>query len=244
MLRAVLFDLWETLITDRPERALPRRAWRGNAVTEVLARHGRAVPLESVQAALEAAGAGLNRLHDEGKDLGAGGRARLFIAELEAQTGEEAPAAALHELEDAITAMPLDIAPALAPFAVETVAAIKRGGLSTALVCNAGFTTTPHLLPMLAGYGLSDHLDVMVFSDELGFAKPDPRIFTKALESAGVGPAECAFVGDNPHTDIGGAQAAGLFAVQVGSKRREGIEPNARIEDLSQLMDALRAFPG
>jgi HAD superfamily hydrolase (TIGR01509 family) len=166
------------------------------------------------------------------------------MSELQAQAGRQPPVAALDDVEEAITAMPLEIAPALAPFAVETVAAIKARGLATALVCNAGFTTAPHLLPMLAHYGLSPCLDVMVFSDELGFAKPDARIFAKALEGIGVAAAECAFVGDNPHTDIGGAQAVGLFAVQVGGKRRDGIVPNVRIDDLSELLDVLRAFPG
>ena len=69
MLRAVLFDLWETLINDLPERATPRRAWRSNAVKEALARHGVQIAIEAILAALDATGAGLGRLHDEGKDL-------------------------------------------------------------------------------------------------------------------------------------------------------------------------------
>lgn len=244
MLRAVLFDLWETLINDRPERATPRRAWRSRAVRDVLLRHGHEASPETVLTALDATGAALGRLHDEGKDLKTGGRARLFVSEVEAQTGVAPPEATVPELEAAITAMPIEIAPALAPFAVETVAAIKARGLATALVCNAGFTTAPALLPMLAHYGLSPHLDVMVFSDELGFAKPDPRIFARAVDGLGVAASDCAFVGDNPHTDIGGAQAAGLYTVQIGDKRRDGIVPDARIEDLNELLEALRGFAG
>jgi putative hydrolase of the HAD superfamily len=243
VLRAVLFDLWETLITDSRERALPRRAWRSDAVHSVLQRHGHDASLETVLAALEASGAALARLHDDGKDLGDGGRARLFIAAVNEQTGVAPPEAAVRDLEDVITAMPLEIAPVLAPYAVEALAAVKARGMATALVCNAGFTTTPHLLPMLAHYGLSPHLDLMVFSDELGFAKPDPRIFVRALEGVGFSADECAFVGDNPHTDIGGAQSVGLFAVQVGDKRRDGINPDVRIDDLSGLESALALFP-
>src|SRR5690606_40427689 len=96
-----------------------------------------------------------------------------------------------------------------------------------------------HLLPVLAHYGLSPHLDVMVFSDQLGYAKPDPRIFHRALDGLGLTAADCAFVGDNPHTDIHGAQSAGLFAVQVGAKQRDGVTPDARIEDLTELLGVL-----
>ena len=92
---------------------------------------------------------------------------------------------------------------------------------------------------MLSHYGLSQNLDVMVFSDEMGFAKPDPRIFARALDELGIEAGEGAFVGDNPHTDIAGAQACGLFAIQVGSKEREGVTPDARIDDLSELFGVL-----
>ena len=239
MLRAVLFDLWETLINDNPERALSRRVWRSGAVQDVLRRHGCEAAIEAIQAALDASSTALVRLHDEGKDLDTGGRSRLFAAQLEAHAGVRAPESATQDLEDVITSMPLEVAPLLAPFAVETASAIKQRGLATALVCNTGFTTTPHLLPMLTHYGLSTHLDVMVFSDELGFAKPDPRIFAKALEGIGRAARDCAFVGDNPHTDIAGAQAVGMFAVQVGSKQRDGVRPDARIDDLSGLLGVL-----
>lgn len=235
MFRAVLFDLWETLINDKPERAQPRRIWRSSAVRDVLARHSVEAPIEAIQAALDASSMALSRMHDEGKDLDTGGRAELFRAQLEMHAGVSTPDASIQELEDVITSMPLDIAPMLAPYAVETTMAIRQRGLGTALVCNAGFTTTPHLLPMLTHYGLAEHLDVMVFSDQEGFAKPDPRIFGKALGGLGLAARECAFVGDNPHTDIAGAQAVGLYAIQVGRKERDGVTPDARIDDLSEL---------
>ena len=236
MFRAILFDLWETLINDKPERAQPRRLWRIGAVRDVLVRHDCDIAIEAIEAALDASSGVLARLHDEGKDLGEGGRALMFVEQLREQSGIAAPEAATQDLEEVITSMPLDISPMLAPFAVETLAGIKQRGLATGLVCNTGFTTTPHLLPMLAHYSLSDHLDVMVFSDQMRVAKPDPRIFAKAVDGIGLPVSECAFVGDNPHTDIAGAQAVGMFAVQIGGKQRDGVTPDARIDDLSQLL--------
>jgi putative hydrolase of the HAD superfamily len=93
---------------------------------------------------------------------------------------------------------------------------------------------------MLEHYGLLPHLDELVFSDELQIAKPDPRIFNRALEAIGLTAGECAFIGDNPHTDIGGALGCGLFTVQIGAKMREGITPHARIDGLDELLGALR----
>jgi FMN phosphatase YigB (HAD superfamily) len=237
--KAVLFDLWETLINDTHERAQPRRVWRTGEVQTVLSRHGFEVETEPVQAALDACGYALNALHDEGKDLGRGGRARLFLDQLELAAAVRGPEAALDELEDVITSMPLDMAPRPANHAVEAVVGLKALGVATALVCNAGFTTAAHLRPLLAHYDLLAHLDVQVFSDELEIAKPDPRIFAAALEGLGLEAADCAFVGDNPHTDIWGALNAGLYTVQVGAKMRDGVTPHARIESLEELLPAL-----
>ena len=239
-LRGVLFDLWETLINDTPERAAPRRAWRSEGVRGILAAHGFEVDGTIVQTALDTSAAALTAMHDSGVDIDSEGRAHLFIAQLEAVSKSRAPESAVPELEALITAMPLDMAPQLARHAVEALAAIKARGLATALVCNAGFTTAPHLRPMLEHYGLSPHLDELVFSDELQIAKPDPRIFNAALDAIGLTAADCAFIGDNPHTDIGGALGCGLFTVQVGAKVRDGITPHARIDALDELLAALR----
>jgi HAD superfamily hydrolase (TIGR01509 family) len=238
-LKGVLFDLWETLINDTPDRAAPRRAWRTERVRGILAAHGFEVAAALVQTALDASAGSLTAMHDTGKDVDSEGRAHLFIAQLEAVTQAHAPESAVPELEAAITDMPLDMAPMLAQHAVEALAAIKARGLATALVCNAGFTTAPHLRPMLEHYGLLPHLDELVFSDELQIAKPDPRIFNAALDAIGLSAADCAFIGDNPHTDIGGALGCGLFTVQVGVKVRDGITPHARIDALDELLAAL-----
>jgi HAD superfamily hydrolase (TIGR01509 family) len=235
-LRAVLFDLWETLINDVPERSQPRRQWRKQRVLEVLEAHACAIEGDAVLAALDACTTALTRMHDTGRDTDSAGRAMLFVDELEARSGERAPAPALAELEEVITCMPLDMAPRLAADAVETVSVLKQRGLGLALVCNAGFTTAPHLRVMLAHYGLLPQFDVMVFSDELQVAKPNPLIFRHALEGIGLDAADCAFIGDNPHTDISGAMAAGMFAVQIGAKVREGITPHARVDSLTELL--------
>ena len=52
----------------------------------------------------------------------------------------------------------------------------------------------------------------IAYSDEVGFRKPDGRIFRRALEALGVEPAQALHVGDNPDADVLGAQRAGMRA--------------------------------
>ena len=70
---------------------------------------------------------------------------------------------------------------------------------------------------------LLDLVDSIWISDEIGFRKPDPRLFEGALEEVGVDASQAIHVGDSPSKDVAGANAAGLFSVLIW--RREG-EPS------------------
>src|SRR5688572_27522842 len=101
-LKAVLFDLWETLILDRPDRNRPRRAWRSGAVRDVLAGHGFAVEVESVSRALDASTLALTALHDSGRDIDWPARAEMFLSNLDLETGGSAPRDAASDIHEVI----------------------------------------------------------------------------------------------------------------------------------------------
>lgn len=239
-LRAVLFDLWGTLILDTPERSRPRQGWRAGAVHGALAAHGFYVDLDLVLQTLIKASSELGTLQDRGIDFKAGGRAQLF-ADLFAQTtGLTVPESSLPEVEHAIGQMPPEYSPVPEPHAMEALATIKARGFTTGLISNAGLTTAPHLRRILADYEFTPYLDYLVFSDELGVAKPAPSIFQEALDGLCLAADACAYVGDSPHNDIAGAATVGMFTVQIGARTRDGITPHARIETLDQLLPALQ----
>ncbi|MGM0385784.1 MAG: HAD family hydrolase, partial [Actinomycetota bacterium] len=61
--------------------------------------------------------------------------------------------------------------------------------------------------------GLEGMFDVMVVSSDLGYRKPDRRMFAPALAAFGARPEEAVYVGDSLERDVGGARAAGLTGV-------------------------------
>lgn len=61
--------------------------------------------------------------------------------------------------------------------------------------------------------GLAGRVEQVITSGELGYAKPDARIFEHACRAFGVSPSEAAYVGDRLRTDAIGASAAGLTGV-------------------------------
>ncbi|MGE5224726.1 MAG: HAD family hydrolase, partial [Omnitrophica WOR_2 bacterium] len=52
-----------------------------------------------------------------------------------------------------------------------------------------------------------------VLSSVFGYRKPDPFIYVEAARRAGVDPACCVYVGDNPKRDVEGARRAGFGMV-------------------------------
>jgi HAD superfamily hydrolase (TIGR01549 family) len=99
--------------------------------------------------------------------------------------------------------------------------------------------------------GLGAYFVGAVAAHEVGFAKPDPRMFAAACSLAGVAPAEALHVGDDPGLDVLAARAAGLRAAWL---RRPQIvhrhPPDARVapddgpyEDLHALDEALHGRP-
>ncbi|WP_050796050.1 HAD family hydrolase [Parafrankia sp. EUN1f] len=65
-------------------------------------------------------------------------------------------------------------------------------------------------------YGFADVTDVIVYSHEVGFAKPDPRVYALTCERLGVDPGGVVFLDDAPAA-VEGARAAGWQAVLFGT---------------------------
>jgi putative hydrolase of the HAD superfamily len=86
---------------------------------------------------------------------------------------------------------------------------LKEKGLILGLISNVD----RDIAPFYQKLGLSDWLEVMVTSQEVGFNKPQPEIFLAALKQAGVEPSEAIYVGDQYQTDVVGANKVGMLGI-------------------------------
>lgn len=105
---------------------------------------------------------------------------------------------------------------------VETIIAMERlhdAGVPLGVVSNASGQIEGMLANLSAcqvGPGGGVPVEVVVDSAVVGVEKPDPAIFTPALEvmaSLGVAPDRIGYVGDSLRYDVAGARAAGLVPV-------------------------------
>lgn len=93
----------------------------------------------------------------------------------------------------------------------DVLATLRRAGYPLAIVSN----WQCGLGHFCAELGLADAFDHILASAELGYAKPDPHIFTEACRRLGVPAGRVLHVGDSVVDDIDGALGAGLQAILV-----------------------------
>jgi len=241
-LRAIVFDLWGTLLTERREAFPHRAALRYRGADPILRRHGIHVTQEEFTAHHREAARALSALQEEGRDVTAEERARHVIARFD-------PAAADRVTEEEIAAFieatggPIrHTPPELLTGAVEAVAEARARGLRVGLISNTGVSGGRHLRPVLESHGLLEHFDSLLFSDERRQSKPHPGIFDAALEALEATADEAVFVGDTPRYDVSPPRRYGWWVVQVGD-RDDGDPPaHVRVPGVGDLFPALESL--
>jgi HAD superfamily hydrolase (TIGR01549 family) len=93
----------------------------------------------------------------------------------------------------------------------------------------------------LCGFG--PYVDALVVSEAVGIAKPDPAIFTHALERLACLPDDAVMIGDSWTADIEGARAAGIRPIWFNRARRPAPRPSPGVCEVFTLapMDELMA---
>ncbi len=88
---------------------------------------------------------------------------------------------------------------------------LKSRDLILGLISNIEQNMTATLTKL----GLPAWLDIIITSLEAGASKPKPEIFQKALERARVKPAEALYIGDQYQVDVLGARGAGMRGILI-----------------------------
>lgn len=101
-------------------------------------------------------------------------------------------------------------AEAVEPYAdtSSTLAALSARGIRLGVVSNVGWD----IRECFARHGLDRYIDAFVLSYEVGFVKPDVRIWRTALDALAAQPDRTLMVGDHPSGD-GGSVTAGVPAL-------------------------------
>lgn len=253
MLKAIAFDLWETLITDTPALAKQQERLRLSQMERILRDAGCEAIAERIEQSYRALWHQCNELYwSADRDIACRRQIEHFLEGLEIDPhsfGEEG----LEALERAYALAAVEILPRTVDGAADLLVALKSRGFGIGLISNTGRTPGYALRTILAELGLAASIDVMVFSNEHGECKPQPSIFEALRRGLGVPYHEMLFVGDNLYVDVHGAQRCGMRAVHFEPPVRgtavappvdHGLEivPDARVTALRELLDVVESL--
>jgi putative hydrolase of the HAD superfamily len=124
----------------------------------------------------------------------------------------------------------------VAPGAPRTLQELRTQGLRVGICSNAPYRPAS-MREQLAHVGLLPLVDAAVFSGEVGWRKPSPRIFEAALTALEAQPATTVMVGDRLREDVDGAHAAGMLAVRLREHYDDPGPPDRAEAVLDRLAD-------
>ena len=243
-IKAITFDLWNTLIVDTLEGGRTRASRRMQATRDTLQNEGYSFDIEQIGQAYSVSQRIFEEIRSDGLDTNFSEQMDIFLGLIDDGLEENLSTAARERISLDHANTFFDDPPALMPGVPEILETLKERGYRLGLICNSGATPGCIQRQFLKDKGVSYHLDVLTFSDEERLAKPSPAMFLDTLKALDVLPENTVHIGDRPETDILGAKALGMKAVLIGPASPEGIgyDPDAHIQHLNELPTVVESF--
>ena len=231
---AITFDFWNTLVAENAQGSHRHRRW-----LEVLVAHDIDVTPEQLTAAIEAGWHWFDQRWKANVQVST----RQAVAAAMDHLPGAVPGDVVDELARVIVLGSDPDEMTVAPNIGDCLERLASAGMGIGIICDVGMTPSRTLRRYLDHHGLLSYFDHWSFSDEVGWYKPDPRIFAHASEGLGrPDPERTAHVGDLRRTDVAGARAAGWSSVRyrgLADDAAEGPEADHVVDDHAALPDLL-----
>ena len=242
--RAITFDLWDTVFiddSDEPKRSalglkskpVTRRdlVWKSLQDSDPLDRSVIDIAYDTTDAAFRQVWYSQNITWTVAQRLS------VLLKGLSAKMNDHPFDQLVRLHED----MELDPMPDLAP-GVKQALEILHQKYKLGVISDAIFSPGRALRNLLDHYGLLGYFDSFIFSDEIGCAKPTPAVFEAAAKELHVNVNELVHIGDRPAKDIAGPKALGAKAILctvVKDRSGQNINADAVCENFLHLPDII-----
>lgn len=118
---------------------------------------------------------------------------------------------------------------------------LKEMSIKIGLITNCYFEESEVIRDSI----LFDYFDAVCMSCEMGIMKPDTRIFHKCMEALDVAPEECIYVGDGGSLELETAKTLGMHPIQATWYLKDGAnQPAKRMKDFMQAESPLEVIRG
>lgn len=232
--KAILFDLDDTIVSYNEAG---KRAWVEccNAfVNRVDTSFDVVALLESIEKAKRWYWGDLERHRIGRLDLNKARREVVKIALTELKFFDESIA---NELADHFSGLQYELI-CLFPDSIETLEKLKKAGTRMALITNGASESQRGKINRFC---LSGFFEFCLVEGEIGYGKPDVRVFETALQMLELSADEVWMVGDNLVWDIEAPQKLGIYSIwndygKVGLPENSMVIPDRIIHSISELL--------
>lgn len=202
--QAITFDFWNTLVSE--SRNSTNADDRTHRWSEALRENGVEASDDEVAAAVDAMWRWFVGEWEHNRVVTPTAAVEFALSQLGHPGDHAAAEAMVAALDTGFDPAEMKIAPGIG----KALAELRAAGIKVGIICDVGLTPSSTLRSYLEHHGLMEHFDHWTFSDDVGWYKPDQRMFDHAMAGLGVtDPSAMAHIGDLKRTDVAGAKAAG-----------------------------------
>jgi len=221
----VTFDLWQTLILDEPEKDLVRRELRCQGLCRALSRFGIDLAFQDILRGYDESAIWFQTFWRRNEDISTVEQIR-YIVSIASKSKVLLPQepSVIEELQEAYTAPVFSVLPVLNEHVFSTLECLRRRAYKIGLISNTGRSPGRTLRRLLDRFGILKFFDATIFSNEVGWLKPDRRIFMAAADRLEVEPVSILHVGDDPERDVWDAKQVGMKALLLRYEVPEGFK--------------------
>jgi len=119
--------------------------------------------------------------------------------------------------------------------AMSTINRLRKGGLKLGMVSDSDGTPGMKMKRIRRQPFLKSLEAIVVAGEDTPSVKPSRRPFTLVAERLGLQTRNCAYIGDNPNTDIEGAKGVGMMMILVKRRGPKGGHPDHIARSLSDV---------
>ncbi|MCZ4280902.1 HAD family hydrolase [Kiloniella laminariae] len=221
MIKAITFDLWDTIVDDDSDE--PKRAAQGLRSKRDERRHilwtalneVEPIDLATVTLAYDVADASFNIVW---KELFINWTVDQRIRAILNGLGRRLPTDLFNRVVKDTGDMEVNIPPNAIEGVKEALADLASR-YKLCIVSDAIVTPGTGLRRILEQYDLKQYFSGFAFSDEVGHSKPHRSMFDSAASQLGVQVEEMLHIGDRDHNDIKGPHALGMKAILFTATR-------------------------
>jgi putative hydrolase of the HAD superfamily len=237
---AVTFDLWDTLIQERPGGSDKVAMLRIDGIASILSARGIVHTDEELESAYTETGEFLEMTWSKKRDMPVGDQVLFMLSSIDDKLASKLANKELTEIERIYSESILDNPPMLLPGASDVLRSVKEKEYRIGLISNTGRTPGSVLRILMGRMGILEYFDTTTFSNETLFRKPSEGMFRITLDKLKVIPKAAVHIGDDADSDIAGAKRIGMHAIQVAAVgRSQSRIADGHVKSLDQVVDRI-----